>query len=59
MPCGATVRSVDGRDTPVGRQYDHRRQRRFQTAIEVGEALRVEHVDFVDKQDAMNVKIKK
>ena len=37
---------------PVGCHDDHRRHVVFQGAVEEGEALDVEHVDFVNKEDA-------
>lgn len=50
--CIPVVTAVDVRDAAIGRQHDNGRNRRFQTAIEVREALHVEHVDFVDEQHA-------
>ena len=38
----------------IGREDDHRRERRLQRAIQVGEALDVQHVHLVDEQHARN-----
>mmetsp|Transcript_13014 Transcript_13014/g.50886 ORF Transcript_13014/g.50886 Transcript_13014/m.50886 type:complete len:477 (-) Transcript_13014:125-1555(-) len=46
------VRAADLRDAAVGGHHQHRRHVVFQRAVEVGEALDVEHVNLVDEEDA-------
>ena len=44
--------SLDGANTTVGREDDDRGKRGFEGAVEVGEALDIEHVHLVHKQHA-------
>lgn len=37
--------------SPVGREHDDRREAALQGAVQIGEALDVEHVDLVDEED--------
>ena len=46
------VGAADARDAPVGGDDQHGREVRLKRAVEVREALNVEHVHLVDEEDA-------
>lgn len=49
---GSVVRAPDGSDSSVGGDNQYRRHVILQCTIQKGEALDVEHVNFVDEEDA-------
>ena len=51
---GAHFSSTDSADTSVGSQDNDRGEVTFEGSIHVGEALNVEHVDFINKQNTGN-----